>query len=110
MSDPVTGQAQEMLSGGCSRREVANQLGVRYDTLRKAINQGRLREPAQGKRPWLPATRRMARRTFLTRSRRLSDKSEPSVADASAEMGVGCTRPEERNVRPPDLADRLVSP
>ncbi len=40
MSAPVTRQAQEMLSRGCSRREVADQLGVRYDILRKAINQG----------------------------------------------------------------------
>ena len=60
----------------------ADELGVRYDTLRKAINQGRLREPAADKKPTPPNSP--------------SDKSERSVADASAEMGHACTRPEER--------------
>ena len=45
MTEDVTARAQELLSRGCSRREVADELGVPYDTLRKAINQGRLREP-----------------------------------------------------------------
>jgi hypothetical protein len=44
MTDEVITQAQRLLSQGCSRREVADQLSVRYDTLRKAINQGRLHE------------------------------------------------------------------
>ncbi|MCH8217955.1 MAG: hypothetical protein IH892_14445 [Planctomycetes bacterium] len=38
-------KAQELLNLGQSRREVAKQLGIKYDTLRKAINQGRLSEP-----------------------------------------------------------------
>ena len=38
-------QAQERLSRGLSRREVAEELDIKYDTLLKAINQGRLREP-----------------------------------------------------------------
>ena len=35
MTNEVTAQAQQPLSLGGSRREVADQLGVRYDTLRK---------------------------------------------------------------------------
>ena len=83
MTDDVTAQAQEQLSRGCSRRQVADQLGVRYDTLRKAINQGRLREP-----PRSEATASLQQEA--------SDKSQRSVADVSAEMGIACTRPEER--------------
>jgi len=80
MTDEVTAQAQQLLSRGDSRREVAKQLGVRYDTLRKAINQGRLHEPPAAADISLAA----------------SDKSQRSVIDATAEMGVACTRPEER--------------
>ena len=83
LTDDVTARAQEQLSRGCSRRQVANELGVRYDTLRKAINQGRLREPSGSEATASP-------------HQESSDKSERSVADASAEMGVACTRPEER--------------
>jgi prepilin-type processing-associated H-X9-DG protein len=82
LTDEVLAQAQGLLSCGSSRSEVAVQLGVRYDTLRKAINQGRLREPAGSATPDVP--------------QKASDKSERSLADASAEMGVACTRPEER--------------
>src|SRR5690606_23684440 len=38
--------AQERLHRGESRREVAEQLGLNPDTLRKAISQGRLSEPS----------------------------------------------------------------
>ena len=51
MTEPVTARAEELLEGGCSRREVADQLGVAYDTLRKAINHGRLREPSGSEAP-----------------------------------------------------------
>ena len=96
MTDQVTGPAQEMLSRGCSRREVADQLGVRYDTLRKAINQGRLHEPAQGEASAAANDEAIAAANLPDPLRAASDKSQRSVADASAEMGVGCTRPEER--------------
>ena len=45
LTDLVLAQAQELLSRGASRREVADELGVLDDTIRKAVNQGRLREP-----------------------------------------------------------------
>ncbi|MAG94543.1 MAG: hypothetical protein CMJ48_12455 [Planctomycetaceae bacterium] len=82
LTDEVLAQAQALLSRGASRREVADELGVFGDTLRKAIQQGRLRQPAAGEAsPPRPST---------------SDKSDRSLADASAEMGNACTRPEER--------------
>ena len=46
LTDEVTRHAQELLDRGRSRREVAEELGVKGDTLRKAIQQGRLRESA----------------------------------------------------------------
>jgi len=71
-------KAQELLTLGHSRRQVAQELGIKYDTLRKAINQGRLTEPD------LPAQTSG------------SDKSQRSYKDASAAMGTACTRPGER--------------
>jgi len=35
------------LPRGESRRQIIEKLGIKYDTLRKAINQGRLRESSQ---------------------------------------------------------------
>lgn len=78
-------QAQALLSQGRSRRQVAEQLNIRYDTLRKAVNQGRLHEPATETNT-APDNQADA----------ASDQSARSVADAAAEMGVACTRPEER--------------
>lgn len=82
LTDEILAQAQERLSRGASRREVADELGVLVDTIRKAIKHGRLREPAPGEAPPPPPS--------------ASDKSDRSLADASAEMGNACTRPEER--------------
>jgi transposase len=94
MTDEVTTQAQELLHRGCSRREVAEQLDIRYDTLRKAINQGRLHEPlTTTKSPSVSASDKSKSSTSDVVA---SDKSERSIADARAEMGVACTRPEER--------------
>lgn len=82
LTDVVLARAQYLLSGGASRREVADELGVLCDTIRKAINQGRLREPDPKEASAPPQA--------------ASDKSDRSLADASAEMGNACTRPEER--------------
>ena len=75
----VNAEAQRLLNAGRSRREVAEELGVKYDTLRKAIQQGRLQGPA------CPAERSVA-----------SDKSQRSGEDTAAEMGTACTRSGER--------------
>jgi transposase len=76
---PKLRQAQLLLDGGASRPETAEQSGVKYDTIRKAVNDGRLRETAG---QWLHAT----------------TLSERSMADAWAAEGMGtaCTRPGER--------------
>jgi hypothetical protein len=81
----VIAQAQVLLSQGSSRRQVAAQLNVRYDTLRKAINQGRLYEPTAETLAVANQEDRVA-----------SDQSDRSMTDAAAEMGVACTRPVER--------------
>ena len=78
ITDEVKDRAQQLLNVGTSRQEVAEQLCIKYDTLRKAINHGRLSE-----------------RTKANRSE-ASDKSTRSFEDAKAQMGVGCTRPLER--------------
>ena len=97
-------QAQERLSRGLSRREVAEELDIKYDTLRKAINQGRLREPPSV--PKVDATPNDQLQPVASTPLpnvpsgssppQVSDKSHRSEADATAEMGVGCTRPVER--------------
>jgi len=78
ITEEVKARAQEMLNSGESRRDVAEALGVPYDTLRKAINQGRLSAPPKAEK------------------RRPSDKSTRTAKDASTEMGTACTRPIER--------------
>ena len=49
MTAEVTAQAQELLDRGWPRREVAHELGIKSDTLRKAIEQGRVHEPSREK-------------------------------------------------------------
>ena len=44
MTREVLDKAQGLLLQGCNRREIADELAVPYDTLRKAINDGRLKE------------------------------------------------------------------
>lgn len=56
LTTEVLFEAQQLLNEGYPRREVANELGVRPDTLRKAINSGRLNEPK--KKDWRLATSR----------------------------------------------------
>ena len=82
MTEEVRARAQELFRRGCSRRDVAERLGVRYDTLRKAINQGRLRERSCSEPAVAP--------------QQGTDKSERSVAEGAAELGVACPRPGER--------------
>jgi transposase len=81
MKEEVITRAQVLLSRDYSWKEVAGELGIKYDTLRKAIEQGRLRQPPQAEK---------AKRDFAAaKSNSASDKSERSVVDAVAEMGTG---------------------
>jgi transposase len=91
MTAEVTAEAQKLLDLGHTRGEVAKELGVKGDTLRKAICRGDLRQATPlaseevSSKPAVPAAV-------------ASDKSTRSDADAAAgdEMGIACTRPCER--------------
>ena len=65
--------------------------GIDYDTIRKAIDQGRLRLPN-------PTTRLATSVKSETSPKLGTDKATRSDADAAAgdEMGIACTRPAER--------------
>jgi transposase len=78
VTEAIIEQAQQLLSLGNDRGQVAEQLGIKPDTLRKAINQGRVVEPPK------------------TPNKIASDKSQRSVEDAACGMGAACTRPTER--------------
>jgi len=71
-------KAQNFLDQGYLRREVSEVLGIKYDTLRKAINDERLteREPAKA---------------VTTKS--IRNETDARAADG---MGTACTRVEER--------------
>jgi hypothetical protein len=114
MTPEVAARAQQLLWAGRSRKEVAQELGLKFDTLRKAIQQGRLTEP----RPLLSGEsapeNAPAQQERLTELDPLppgesalenapasppptpTDKSTRAVEDAAAEMGTACTRPDER--------------
>jgi transposase len=91
MTPEVTAQAQQLLGAGWSPTEVAEQLGLKVGTLRKAIQQGRLTKhlPLQ---PGESAPEEAPVPQVST----ASDKSTRAVEDATAEMGTACTRPDER--------------
>jgi len=78
LTPEVLDQAQSLFDEGLPRKEIAEELGVKYDTLRKAINDGRLQEKER-----LEST---------------TNKSTRTVVDAAAAdgMGTACTRVEER--------------
>ncbi len=80
LTPQVLAQAQRLLDEGGSRGELVDQLGVKPDTLRKALKDGRLHESRQ------PET--------------ATTKSSRDGVDAQAANGLGtaCTRTEERVV------------
>jgi len=74
-------EGQRLLDRGMSRQDVADELNVNKDALRKAINDGRLSEPDE--------------QTEIA-----STLSERSVEDAEAAQGMGtaCTRLDDRTL------------
>ena len=91
MTPEVMAQAQQLLGAGWSPREVAEQLGLKLDTLRKAIQQGRLTEPVR-----LQPGESAPENAPVPQPPIATDKSTRAVEDAAAEMGTACTRPDER--------------
>jgi hypothetical protein len=91
MTPEVIAQAQHLLGAGWSRTEVAKQLGIKLETLRKAIQHGRLTVPC----PLQPGESAPAEAS-VPQPPTATDKSTRAVIDAAAEMGTACTRPDER--------------
>ncbi|NOQ46322.1 MAG: hypothetical protein GQ559_06575 [Desulfobulbaceae bacterium] len=83
LTPEVLESAQNLLDQGFSRKDTAEKLEVKYDTLRKATSDGRLREPA---------------RQLLISSDSATSKSYRDRVDADAADGLGtaCTRVAER--------------
>jgi hypothetical protein len=110
LNPEVARQAQERLYRGESRRQVAEQLGLKPDTLRKAIHQGRLFEPRRAQQAEPPPSDRAellredhppspgAPPAETPRDDRApppaTDKSQRTAQDAAAADGLGmaCTR------------------
>ena len=91
LTPEVTAQAQQLLEAGLRPREVADELGLKCDTLRKAIQQGRLTRPA----PPQPGEPKPENRP-APQAPSPTDKSTRAALDVAAEMGTACTRPDER--------------
>jgi hypothetical protein len=91
LTPEITAQANQLLAAGWGTGEVAEHLGLKRDTLRKAIQQGRLTKPIkpQPDQPALPEAPTPQPPTA-------TDKSSRAAVDAAAEMGTACTRPDER--------------
>jgi transposase len=87
----VAARAQQLLGASWTPKEVAQELGLKLDTLRKAIQQGRLIKP-RPLQPGEPASHKAP----VPHLPIATDKSTRAVADAAAEMGTACTRPNER--------------
>lgn len=96
ITPPVIQEAQQLFQKGYSKAEVARQLDVPYDTLRKAIDQGRLELPSVLADHPYQAPSLSPSTSFAAAAP--SDKSTRSIEDQAAgqEMGIACTRPIER--------------
>lgn len=83
LTQTVKEAAQELLDQNLSRKDVAEELNIKVDTLRKAIIDGRLHEPA---------------RQLSVSVEKASSKSSRNQTDADAAEGLGtaCTRVTER--------------
>jgi len=77
--EEVLERAQKLLDKGHNPSEVARRLDLKADTVRKAVRHGRLRKKGKEKK-----------------AKEGQTKSERAVIDGQAEMGIACTRKEER--------------
>ncbi|MCI0462525.1 MAG: helix-turn-helix domain-containing protein [Gemmataceae bacterium] len=55
--EPVVAEIEEFLAAGLSEADIAKRMGLKRDTLRKAIRAGRVRAPIKKKKP-LPTAQR----------------------------------------------------
>ncbi len=96
MTLEVIQQAQQLFEEGYSKAEVARKLDIRYDTLRKAIDQGRLELPDSATDHQEGTESASGSTTVVVTAP--SDKSTRSQDDRAAgeDMGIACTRPTER--------------
>ena len=96
MTPRVIEEAQQLFEQGDTRAEVSRKLGICYDTLRKAIEQGRLEFPDVLGDELQESPSRSSGAVFVDAT--VSDKSARSHEDQSAGqgMGIACTRPIER--------------
>lgn len=94
MTPLVTAQAQELLDQGHDLKAVAAKLSVKYDTLRKAVKRGLLRQAHRAVSGPVVVTGADSATTALV----VTDKSTRSDIDAAAGdgMGIACTRTCER--------------
>jgi hypothetical protein len=100
----VVARAQQLLGSGCRTREVAQELGLKLDTLRKAIQQGRLINPGlphPSTQPGEPTPPNASTPHPST----VTDRSTRAIVDAAAEMGTACTRVDERVLAAVGLLD-----
>ena len=90
----VIAQAEDLLRRGRARSEVADQLGIKRNTLSKAIQQGRLKQPCADDPESASPTSASPTSTSQSELFPSTDKSQRSVEDAVAgdHMGVACTR------------------
>ncbi len=77
-------QAQQLLDQNYSKGDAARELGIKSDTFRKAIYDGRLHESSDA------APDAVSAPTTTKSARDVED------AEAASHMGTACTRPEER--------------
>jgi len=84
LTDKVKHEIQAMLNGGFSVSVTAEHFKIKYDTVQKAIQDGRLYKPKN-----IPALKENS----------LKSKSERTVEDSNSELGTACTR----------LTDRICS-
>lgn len=82
LSPEMLKKAEDLLSSDFTRREVADKLGVKYDTLNKAVQDGRIKISC----------------TIGKDDDNGTDKSSRSIIDCEAGSGIGvaCTRSTER--------------
>ena len=75
ITEEVKDRVEELFATGKTKKEVAEELGVKYDTLRKAVLQGRVGKPLRIEKVETEVA--------------ASDKSTRSFEDAEAERGRG---------------------